>query len=159
MMPPVVGFDVSPAVQTIAAAGLRPEKPVRTYNGAPAGTVTLTVPQAGTMVLAGSRVAVFVSRGIGVCLQCSGGGVVLKMPAVCGLSFEQAAALLVQDNITVSTRPIRRASSEPPGTVIGSVPRAHTPFLAYGSRNARKVVLTISSAEAGSPTPGGQTAC
>jgi beta-lactam-binding protein with PASTA domain len=79
------------------------------------------------------------------------------MPPVCGLTFQQANTLLVEHGITLNQHPIRRPSSGAAGTVTGSMPAAGTSFIAYGSRRAKEVTVTISSGQTSST--GNQPSC
>lgn len=157
-MPIVVGYSVHLAVQAIRASGLRPEKPQsRPNRRAPQGTVTGTNPPGNNVVLASTAVILYVSSGPAVCAECVTQTRVMRN--VCGLDFQQANTILVQEGITLNQRPIRQASSKRPGTVIGSVPAAGTSFIASGSSAARDVTLVISSGHTGSSTARSRASC
>lgn len=156
-MPPVQGDGVHIAMQLVKSSGLKKIKQVSKHSGVTAGIVTFTVPFAEQVVLADSLVTLYVSSGPALCAECAGGGATEVMPPVCGLNLRQAELLLAQNNITLP-RTIRRASSRPAGTVIGSAPGAHTRFVAYG-RTAKEVVLFVSSGPGTSSAAGGQGGC
>lgn len=157
-MPIVLGYSVHLAVQAIRASGLRPEKPKSWPNRhSPPGTVTGTNPPGNNVVLAGTAVILYVSSGPAICAECV--AVTRVMRNVCGLDFQQANTILVQEGITLNQRPIRQASSKRPGTVIGSVPAAGASFIAYGSSAARDVTLVVSSGHTGSSTTRSRASC
>lgn len=160
-MPPVVGDPLYAAKQAIRAVGFdRPPRVMATPNDKTGkDQVIATNPLGGKVVLSDSLVTIFVASGPMVCLVCSGRGTVRTMPPVCGLTMQEANLLLVESGITLDQHPIHRPSSKPAGTVIGSAPAAGTRFIAYGSRSAREVVVTISSGRGTSPAPQGQAAC
>lgn len=159
-MPTVLGYSVPFAKHEIRSMGLKgPTKVIPTPNGSwPQYRITGTIPPAGKLVLADSPVTFYIASGPAVCIACTGRGMVVKMPDVCGKTFQEANTLLVEMGITLDQTPIRRASSEPRGTVIGSVPAAGTHFVAYGSSSAKEVVVTVSSG-GGTSVAGGQGGC
>ena len=127
----------------------------------PYNDVIATDPPGGTVVWADSTVTLLVSEGVGGCSLCQE-GVARIMPNVCGLTYQQANTLLAEKDITLSGQFAYQASSEPRGTIVGSIPAVGVTFIAYGS-GAEAVMVTISSGQTTSPaltpTPGSPDGC
>jgi hypothetical protein len=153
-MPPLIGTPQSLAIRQLAADGLGPVKVSRSANlyfGA--GRVLATSPPGGDVARPGVAVIVYVSLGAEFCaVGCLASPIVrLSMPDVCGLTFQEAATKLVARGITL--RP-PDGNLDPKGRVTGSAPAAGKRFIAYGSKAARKVVVTLATVSPGAATAG-----
>ena len=105
-MPTVLGYSVPFAKHEIRSMGLKgPTKVIPTPNGSwPQYRITGTIPPAGKLVLADSPVTFYIASGPAVCIACTGRGMVVKMPDVCGKTFQEANTLLVEMGITLTRR-------------------------------------------------------
>ncbi len=112
-VPGVVGDSATDAAATLAAAGLEPN-PVQVPSDKQAGTVTGQDPKAGTVVVAGSKVRINVSKG----------PVQILLPSVVGLSYDTAAGQLNAAGFAV--RRLDVDSQEPAGTVTKQTPNGGT---------------------------------
>jgi beta-lactam-binding protein with PASTA domain len=150
-IPDVIGDDEQFAEQLLAYYGIRPVKedsmPNLYYN---VNYAIGTNPPGETKVFTGSPVVLFLSGGITSFV--SGGAKIVSMPNVLKLTFQLANTMLVEHGITLCP-PIFQASAKPAGQIIGSVPAAGQKFIAYGSKNARPVIVTVSSGHTTSPGP------
>jgi beta-lactam-binding protein with PASTA domain len=147
-IPNVIDTTATYAVQKLASVGLDYVSEEKYNIKVPPNEVVWTIPYAGTKVLAGSPVTVIISLGTGACVLCSSAELSRlsrTMPNVCGMTFQAANILLLPQDITVNPVPIIAPSAKPAGEIIGSVPPANKSFVAYGSKAAQQVVLTISS--------------
>ncbi len=112
-VPDVAGQTAAQAVATLRDAGLSPQTAGQTSGSVARGVVIGTVPPAGDEVAEGSRVTVNVSQGTGEA----------TVPALAGLSRDQAQAALTDAGLT--GRFIEAASdSVPEGGVISQDPAA-----------------------------------
>lgn len=156
-IPSVIGTTAIFAEEQMASAGLGHVSETKRFNiKYPLNEVTGTSPPVGQKVLAGSAVTIVVSAGIGVCINCASSRVSRKMPNVCGLTFQAANTMLVEDDITLSSPPISVPSAKPAGEIIGSVPPAGMVFIVYGSSAAQEAFVTVSSGHStpsASPSP------
>jgi beta-lactam-binding protein with PASTA domain len=154
-IPDVIGDDEQFAEQLLASYGIKPAKPDSRpnlyYN---VNYAIGTNPPGDTKVSTGSTVTLFVSGGITSFV--SGGAMTVKMPNVLTLTFQQANTMLVEKGITLCP-PISQASAKPAGQIISSVPAAGQKFVAYGSKTARAVIVTVSSGQTTSPSPSPST--
>lgn len=154
-IPRVRGELQSSAVRKIMHRGLRRPKEEYKFNlSLSPGYAIATKPSSGTRVRTNYTVALLISSGPPPCSGCE---MTRVMPNVCGLTFQQANTLLAENDITLNPHAIHQSSSEPPGTIIWSVPTAGTSFTAYGGPAAKEVIVTISSGQTTSPaqTPSG----
>ena len=116
------------------------------------GRVVATSPPGGDLARPGTAVTVYVSLGAESCLsRCVSGTTTVRMPDVCGLTFQEAATKLAAKDITLL--PPHR-NPDPPGRVTGSVPAFNQLFIAYGSASARPVTVTLTTASSGAASPG-----
>jgi beta-lactam-binding protein with PASTA domain len=127
-IPDVIGDDEQFAEQLLASDGIKPVKddlrPNLYYN---VNEAIGTKPPGETKVFTGSTVTLFLSGGISNFV--SGGPFTVSMPNVLKLTFQQANTMLVEKGITLCP-PISRASAEPEGQIISSVPAAGQKFAA-----------------------------
>jgi serine/threonine-protein kinase len=108
-VPDVIGKSLADAVAALTGAKLE----VRTFNipsDKPAGTIVATDPKAGTVVVAGSRVRINVSKGPKQVL----------LPSVVGLTYDAAAAQLNAAGFAV--RRVDVDSDQPADTVTKQTP-------------------------------------
>lgn len=150
-VPDVIGDHEHFAEQDLAFYGIKAAKEVSEPNLYYSATDAIgTNPPADTKVFTGSVVTLFVSAGITSFL--SGSAVTVSMPNVLKLTFQQANTMLVERGITLCP-PVFQASAVPAGQIINSVPAARQKFVAYGSKTARAVIVTVSSGQTTSPSP------
>ncbi len=109
-------------------------------------------------MLSDSLITIYVASGPIVCVVCSGSGTVATMPNICGLSVQQANLVLVKMDITLDVRP-NADHNLPAGIITSSVPSAYARFVAYGSKSAREVVVTIAPGSAPSPAATERSSC
>jgi beta-lactam-binding protein with PASTA domain len=159
-IPPLIGAPESLAIRQLAHDGLprvRPSWAANLYFGST--RVLATSPPGGDLVRPGVVVTVYVSlgpeyilRGAASCSSgCVNGVVTVRMPDVCGLTFQEAATKLVAKDITL--RP-PGGNLNPQGRITSSVPAAGQRFIAYGSDAAREVVVTLATAPSGTASAG-----
>jgi beta-lactam-binding protein with PASTA domain len=150
-VPPLIGTSESLAARQLAYDGLRRVKEVlaaNLYFGA--DRVLATSPSGGDRARPGVTVIVYASLGpqdvlrgaVNCSTGCVNGVVTQTMPDVCGLTFQQAATVLVARDITLLPPD---GDVNPPGRITGSAPAARTVFVAYGSNAARPVTVTLAT--------------
>lgn len=107
-----MGLTYADAEQRLATSGFKADRGETRFNNAPRGTVIEQDPQAEETATRGIRVRLVVSAG-----QRMG-----AVPAVIGLSREQAMTLLAESGFEPGDV-TERASNEPRGAIIDSRPR------------------------------------
>jgi beta-lactam-binding protein with PASTA domain len=150
-IPPLIGAPQSLAIRQLAADGLGPVRKKFSANLYFELTrVLATSPSGGDLARPGAAVTIYVSAGAESCYgRCVSSAITRRMPDVCGLTFQEAATMLVALDITL--RP-PDGDLNPQGRITGSVPTAGQLFVAYGSKAAREVVVTLATSAA-SPGP------
>jgi serine/threonine-protein kinase len=111
-VPTVIGLRLADAEQRLEASGFAVQRGESRFNNAPRGTVIEQRPVSGETARRGSRVALTVSSGPRL----------VAVPAVIGLSREQALTLLAEAGFEAGAV-TERPSNEPRGAIIDSRPR------------------------------------
>jgi hypothetical protein len=115
------------------------------------GQVTATSPGGGDLAQAGTVATVFLSMGPVACLHhCTSGSPSVKMPDICGESYEDAAATLAIKGITLLPYD---GNLNPVGWVTGSNPPTGKNFQAFGP-GAQAVTVTLAAHPPASATAG-----
>jgi serine/threonine-protein kinase len=144
-VPNVVGMTRSAAQAAITAAGLVPGDVALTYSDtAPSGTVTGQTPNAGVHALAGSQVAITISRGSTPSASSSPAAV----PNVTGQSESQATATL-QSAGFAAVIDLAPSTTVPAGTVSGQSPTGG----ASAQPGSTVTIVVSSGAPTASPGP------
>jgi serine/threonine-protein kinase len=112
VVPNVVGLSYGDAQRQLEAASFSVQRGEVRFNNAPKGTVIDQQPEAASISTAGIRVSLVVSNGPRLS----------SVPAVVGMSREQALAALEAAGF-VTGNVSERASNEPRGAIIDSRPR------------------------------------
>lgn len=114
-VPDVSGYDGNLARLLIEAAGLTASVE-STQTAAPRGVTMNTRPPAGTAASPGGRVTLVVSRGAPT----------ISVPALAGLTLDDARTRLEQAGLIMGTYFARTSPAGEPGTVIDQTPRGGT---------------------------------
>jgi serine/threonine-protein kinase len=112
--PTVVGLGQQTAIAQLSAAGLRVDKVTGVFDAQPAGTVIAQSPDKNFFVRRGGSVDLTVSRGIEQTI----------VPAVVGLSLDEASADMSAAKLVVKT--VDRDGNYPAGQVLDVLPRPGT---------------------------------
>jgi serine/threonine-protein kinase len=129
-VPNVVGKSQSRALTLLRGRSLNPAVQAQPSRRVGPGDVISTTPSAGTVVLQGSAVTVFVSSG-----PAGGTGpAVVRVPDVRGSTLQTATEELTAAQLVVGSV-TRRGSSSPPGTVISQIPVPGASLVSGGAVN------------------------
>ena len=111
--PPVLGLDQRAAVRRLAQEGLRVGSITPRFDEAPVGQVLAQTPEQDIVVPPSGTVDLVVSKGVETTV----------VPAeVVGRPREEAAALLAERKLTVSSEPVSQDGFYEPGTVLAVAP-------------------------------------
>ncbi len=115
-VPDVTEYEQGLAQRLIVAAGLRVARIDTSQAPVPRGVVVNTRPPAGTTLLPGTGVILFVSVGAPT----------ISVPDLTGMTLDEAREALEESGLVLGSTRTRRTTTRPPGSIIEQNPAAGT---------------------------------